>query len=259
MHVLGKGVIRFHAVYWPAILLSAGLPLPTGILVHDYLTVAGQRISKSGGNSVDPVALVRDYGTDALRWWLLREVPRTGDTDFTTERLTARADHELANGIGNLVHRVTSLVHRYRGGLVPATAQASAATSVAPAATSVPGAAALVAARAAAPEVIGTALATGDFRSATAAAWAIADEANKYVSQARPWLLAAAERDGDQAAGKDLDAVLAVLVSACRDLARELEPFVPGLAARIAAQCTPSEGRLPDPRPAFARISPGAG
>lgn len=235
VHLLGKGVIRFHAVYWPAILLSAGLPLPTVILVHDYLTVAGRRISKSGGNSVDPVALARDYGTDALRWWLLREVPRTGDADFTPERLIARADDELANGIGNLVHRVTSLVHKYRAGIVPTVPAGSA-----------PGSAALASARAEAPSLVSAALAVGDFRAATSAVWAIADSANRYVSQSRPWLLS----------GPELDAVLAVLVDICRDLGHELQPFLPGLAARIAAQCATFEGLLPAPQPVFARLSP---
>src|ERR1022692_241477 len=101
IHVLGKGVLRFHAVYWPAMLASAGLPLPTDILVHDYLTIEGRKISKSGGTTVDPAELAAQYGSDAVRWWLLRDVPRAGDTDFTAGRLVARANDELANGIGN--------------------------------------------------------------------------------------------------------------------------------------------------------------
>jgi methionyl-tRNA synthetase len=113
IHLVGKGVLRFHAVYWPAILLSAGLPLPTDILVHDYLTVDGQKISKSAGTSVDPVALAKKYGADPVRWWLLRDVPRVGDTDFTEARLIARHDADLAGGIGNLVNRVVSLIHKY--------------------------------------------------------------------------------------------------------------------------------------------------
>ena len=100
VHLLCKGVIRFHAAYWPAMLLSAGLPLPAELYVHDYLTAGGRNISKSGAVDLpSPAALAREYGTDALRWWLLREVPRAGDADFTIERLVARADDELANGI----------------------------------------------------------------------------------------------------------------------------------------------------------------
>jgi methionyl-tRNA synthetase len=92
IHLMGKGVIRFHAVYWPAMLLSAGLPLPTRIFVHDYITAGGRKISKSGGATADPVALRDAYGVDAVRWWLLREVPRVGDADFTEDRLIARHD-----------------------------------------------------------------------------------------------------------------------------------------------------------------------
>ena len=113
IHVVGKGVLRFHAVYWPAILLSAGEPLPTEIFVHDYLTIDGSKISKSATGpaleSSDPVGLTGPYGADALRWWLLREVPRVGDTDFTVDKLIARANEDLANGLGNLVNRVVSL------------------------------------------------------------------------------------------------------------------------------------------------------
>src|SRR5262249_47461503 len=112
VHLIGKGVLRFHAVYWPAMLLSAGLPLPTDILVHDYLTVDGQKISKSAGAHVDPVELAERYSTDALRWWLLREVPRVGDVDFTVDRLVSRANDELASGVGNLVNRVVTMIHR---------------------------------------------------------------------------------------------------------------------------------------------------
>src|SRR5580704_13287472 len=90
VHLLGKGVLRFHAVYWPAMLLSSGQPLPTDIYVHDYLTAGGRKISKSSGAAADPAELASEYGTDAVRWWLLREVPRVGDADFTVERMIAR-------------------------------------------------------------------------------------------------------------------------------------------------------------------------
>lgn len=106
-------------MYWPAILLSAGLPPPTDVLVHDYLTVDGRKIGKSAGNGVDPVSLVEEYGRDAVRWWLLREVPRVGDVDSTRARLVARANEDLANGVGNLVNRVVTLIHRYRAGRPP--------------------------------------------------------------------------------------------------------------------------------------------
>ena len=127
VHLLGKGVLRFHAVYWPAMLLASGQQLPTAIFVHDYLTAEGRKISKSGAGAtargpgaLEPAALAAEYGADAVRWWLLREVPRVGDADFTVERLVARADDELANGLGNLVNRVVAMIGRYRDGRMPA-------------------------------------------------------------------------------------------------------------------------------------------
>jgi methionyl-tRNA synthetase len=168
LHLLGKGVLRFHAVYWPAMLLSSGQPLPTGIFVHDYLTTGGRKISKSAGSAgSDPTALAAAYGADAVRWWLLREVPRVGDADFTVERLIARADDELANGLGNLVNRVVAMIHRYRDGLVPDTRAGLDC-----------GADLDTACRQARAQVA-AALDDFDFRRATAAIWAIADEANR--------------------------------------------------------------------------------
>jgi methionyl-tRNA synthetase len=282
-------VVRFHAVYWPAILLSAGLPLPTDILVHDYLTIDGRKISKSASPAgpaddagpgldgagglpagtaalatgtvalpagtvalpagtvalaADPAALVSQFGTDAVRWWLLREVPRVGDADFTAARLIARANDDLANGLGNLVSRTISMAHRYRQGQLrplPGPEPAGAGLLLA--------ACELVAAR------VSAALASYDIRAATAAIWDVVGEANRYVERAEPWRLAGAERAGDTSAGLQLDAALGVLLRACRTLAAELAPFVPGLAARLAHACDDSAGRLPEPGTLFPRIS----
>jgi methionyl-tRNA synthetase len=291
IHLAGKGVVRFHAVYWPAMLLSAGLPLPTDILVHDYLTADGQKISKSGGVTVDPAALAAQYGTDAVRWWLLREVPRVGDTDFTVARLVSRANDELANGLGNLVSRVTALVRRYRGGQVPAAGApaagapatgapatgapatgaiatgaiasgpiasgpiASGAIASGPIASGAPaGAEPLEEAIRLSPGRVDAALAGFDFRAATAAVWSIVDEANRYVSQTQPWVAAKLERGGDPEAGRQLDAILATLVRACRAVAEQLEPFLPDAAARVAQQCAAPDGQLPAAAPVFSRL-----
>src|SRR5215469_2927453 len=159
IHLLGKGVLRFHAVYWPAMLLSAGEAVPTDIAVHGYLTENGRKISKSSGATVDPYDLVGKYGTDAVRWWLLREIPRGADADFTVDRLVSRANDELANGFGNLVNRVVTMIHRYRDGHVPATT------------ASAPGAAAVNRAIRNAPGLIAEALEDFDFRRATEAVW----------------------------------------------------------------------------------------
>jgi methionyl-tRNA synthetase len=255
VHLLGKGVLRFHAVYWPAMLLSAGEPLPTDVLVHDYLTTDGHKISKSGGNTADPVALATEFGTDAVRWWLLREVPRVGDTDFTVARLTDRANADLAGGLGNLVSRTVAMVHRYRGGLVPG----GGAVTADPDARELAGLCLRV------PGQVREALDRYDFRAATAAIWQIVDAANRYIEQAAPWRLARAETRRDDRTGEvaaeaaaRLDAVLATAIGACRCLAVQLAPFVPGVAARVASQCWPAPGgpaELPAAEPVFARVT----
>ncbi|MFH8989660.1 methionine--tRNA ligase [Streptomyces sp. NPDC017940] len=242
-HLVGKGVVRFHAVYWPAMLLSAGLPLPTDVLVHDYLTVDGRKISKSAGATVDPTELVTESGTDAVRWWLLRDVPRVGDADFTRERLVARADADFAGGLGNLVNRVVTMAHRFRDGRVPVPRVPAEGTER------------LVAACREVRGRVDDALADFDFRRAVDAVWRIVAEADRCVDGTRPWELAKAERAGDAAAGDRLDGVLAALIGACRTLAGELSPFVPESASRVAAQCTPTaDGRLPRAAPLFPRV-----
>ena len=249
VHLLGKGVLRFHAVCWPAMLLASGQQLPTAIFVHDYLTAGGRKISKSGAGASapgpgtpEPAALAAEYGADAVRWWLLREVPRVGDADFTVERLVARADDELANGLGNLVNRVVAMIGRYRAGRIPVAAAVP------------PGGEDLDVAIRQAGDRVGAALAGFDFRQATAAVWGIADEANRFVNRVRPWDLAKADPAGR------LDAVLYLLARACAAVGRELAPFLPDAAARVTAQCTPGDdGRLPDPRPVFRRLSAPAG
>jgi methionyl-tRNA synthetase len=217
VHVIGKGIIRFHAVYWPAILLSAAERLPTSIFVHDYLTVDGQKLSKSLGVTHDPAEVAARYGSAALRWWFVREVPRAGDTDFRDERLSARAN-ELADGLGNLINRTITLVTRERpGGIAHLTPRTEQALSLQAVIQRTPGA-------------IDDALARYDIRSAAAAIWSLIEETNRYVAATRPWELAKAQTRG---AGADLDEVLGVLLGACHTLARELQPFLPAASERI--------------------------
>lgn len=109
LHVIGKGIIRFHAVYWPAMLKSAGIPLPKTEFVHGYITVEGQKISKTLGNVIDPFDLVGKFGQEAVRYYLLREIPAWGDGDFSLSRFKELYNGELANGLGNLVARVARL------------------------------------------------------------------------------------------------------------------------------------------------------
>lgn len=241
VHVIGKGIIRFHAVYWPAMLLSAGIRLPDTIFVHEYLTAGGQKISKSAGNADDPADIATQHGTDALRWWMLRDVARAGDTDYTTERLIARSNEDLANNLGNLVNRTVSMVNRYRGGFIPAGAVDNPAADM------------LRLARSDAAARIDQSLADFDFRRAVEAVTHIGDEGNRYVEAVRPWDLAKAERK-DNAESTALDTVLAELVATCRDIAEHLQPFLPAAADRIAEQCGNNGPQVAQPSPVFPRL-----
>ena len=225
IHVIGKGILRFHAVYWPAMLLSAGEPLPTTIFVHGYLTTGGQKISKSLGNAVDPLTLTRRYGADPVRYWLLREVPPTEDADYTDEKLERRYTADLANDLGNLLNRTVSMIHRYRGGTVPAPSGSDAVDGSLEAVAS---------------EVVGrlhSAMDPGyDPQTALSAVWELVSRANRYVEETAPWALAKAERAGDPAAGRRLDGALCHLAEALRLIAEALRPCLPATAERIAGQ-----------------------
>ncbi len=222
VHVIGKDILRFHAVYWPAILLSAGEPTPTTINVHEFLSVEGQKISKSLGNVIDPIALVDRFGTDALRNWLLRDMPRTEDGNFTFQRLITRYNDDLANDLGNLVNRTVSMIGRYRDGVVP---EPGAAHETDVELTRL--AAALPARRHAALEDF-------DFRAALAAIWELVTRANKYVEESAPWTLAKSAKGGDEAAARRLDTVLYTLAESLRLIAWHLAPFLPGASGKIA-------------------------
>ncbi len=241
VHVIGKGIVRFHAVYWAALLLSAGQPLPTSIYIHDYLTVEGAKISKSTGNTADPVEICDRAGTDALRWWLLSEVPRVGDADFTEARLLARYDRDLAGGLGNLVNRTVALVHKFRRGVIDADAPPLERVDLT-----------TVAARL--PEDIDRGLDEFDFRAATNALRSVVDAGNRVVEAERPWELARNEAAGSQTAGIQLNAVLTSLVLACRTVADELTPFLPHGSARLREQLGTGP-EVGEPEPAFPRSS----
>jgi methionyl-tRNA synthetase len=206
VHVVGKGIVRFHAVHWLALLTAVGLPLPTTIFVHPYLTVDGAKISKSAATAVDPVELVERFGVDAVRWWLLREASGRADTDFTVARLVDRADRELAGGLGNLVQRLVVLAHRIGGGRL-ARGTPNEATAAA----------------AALPALVDASLARFDLRGATAAIWSFVEIANRVLEQERPWERTAPHRES----------VLAGLVDACRIAVAECLPFLPDGAAEL--------------------------
>lgn len=129
IHLIGKDILRFHAGYWIAMLLSAKLPLPKAIYVHGYVTSEGQKMSKSLGNVVDPFAMGKEYGVEPVRYYLLREIPTTDDGDFSRSRFEAMYESELANNLGNLVSRVLTMAEKYSGGKVPAVSKEEAIVS----------------------------------------------------------------------------------------------------------------------------------
>jgi len=230
VHVIGKGILRFHAVYWPAMLLSAGLPLPSTIFVHGYVTVEGEKISKSIGNVIDPVALAETYGVDALRYYLLRHIRSTDDGDFSVERFVRAYNADLADQLGNLLSRTVGMIGRYCDGVVPA-----------PAAESDDVDRRLSAVAEGLRARVDTALDQFLTHEAIAAVWELVDAANKYVVLVKPWTLAKRQKqaaDPAEAAeiGARLGGVLYNLVEALRLSAIYGQPFVPRTAEAIAAQ-----------------------
>ncbi len=222
--MIGKGVIRFHAIYWPAMLLSANVPLSTTILVHDYVTINGGKISKSLGNTVDPVELVERYGTDALRYYLLREIPSTEDGDFTLERFIRAYNGDLADQLGNLLNRVVSMVARYYNGIVPARGPVEAADI------------GLVTKAQLLRGKVETAVERFALNEALDAIWDVISAANKYVADVEPWSLAkqrAHEEAGSYAENR-LSAVLYNLVETLRLVAYHCAPFLPATSEGIA-------------------------
>ncbi|MCB0084295.1 MAG: class I tRNA ligase family protein, partial [Caldilineaceae bacterium] len=224
VHVIGKDIIRFHAIYWPAMLLSAGIPLPAIVLVHGFLTVNGAKISKSKGNVIDPLALVDQYGAEALRYYLLRKVPTTADGDFSEGELRQSYDSELANQLGNLLNRTVRMIERYHAGAIP-TPHAQTALEEVLMQTAVQVAAQVEA------ELHEFAL-----HKATAAIWTLVSAANKYVVDVAPWNLAQARANGDDQAAQRLATTLYTTAEALRLIAELLRPFLPLTAAAIAQQ-----------------------
>jgi methionyl-tRNA synthetase len=232
VHVIGKGILRFHALYWPALLASAGQPPPSRIQVHPYLTAGGEKLSKSGRTTVGPARIVADFGTDALRWWFAREVGAVADTDFTIERLIARANEDLANGLGNVTNRVVTLIHRYRGGFVP-----EVSAEPLDAARDLEG-------------HVRRALVDFDLRRAAQLISDAVTALNRDLEATQPWVIARAEAGGPPAAGRELDALLVRHLLTARAIGSAAMPIVPGLAARVLDQLG-NDRRVPQPHSAF--------
>ena len=211
-HLIGKDILRFHAVYWPALLMAAELELPEHVFVHGFLLMDGEKMSKSLGNVLDPFAVIDRYGPDALRFYLLRDVPFGQDGSVSTAAFELRYESELANDLGNLASRSIAMVHRYRGGVPPAVAlDPQLHDEFAGLAQEVEG-------------MIDRAELTG----ALEVIWQRVRRLNRYVEERAPWQLAK-----DDARAEELDRVLATLVVGLRVLGVLLYPYMPSSADKL--------------------------
>lgn len=203
VHLIGKDIARFHAALWPAMLLSAGLPLPKQIFVHGFLTVDGEKISKSLGNVIDPVSLVEKYGVDAVRYYLLREIPSDTDGDFSYEKLETRYTADLANDLGNLVSRVTNLIEKNCDGQLPNHVETPKRS-----------------------EHLREHIQNFKLHEALEEIWSNIKWANQYIDKAKLWELP----------GKDPELfkeVISSLAALLKQVSIELAPFLPETATKI--------------------------
>jgi methionyl-tRNA synthetase len=205
-HVIAKDILRFHAVYWPALLMAAELELPEHVFVHGYLLMEGEKMSKSLGNVLDPFAVIERFGSDALRFYLLRDVPFGQDGSVSTASFELRYESELANELGNLASRVIAMVHRYRDGVAPAVALDEQ----------------LGGDFAGLHEDVVRLIDRAELTQALEVIWQRVRRLNRYVEERAPWLLAKDEQRADE-----LDEVLASLLAGLRVLGVLLHPYLP--------------------------------
>lgn len=204
LQVVGKDILRFHAIFWPAILLGLGLPLPRHILAHGFVTSSGQKMSKSIGNVIDPVELMDEYGTDAFRYFFFKHISSTEDGDYTPERFKQAYNNELANDLGNAVSRVSSMIQKYQEGLIgdiPDSQHDQARYH--------------------------EAMEEFRFDKALEVVWEQVRSLNQYIDETKPWAIAKVN-DADH-----LREVLAYCSSCLLEIADLLDPFLPETAEKI--------------------------
>lgn len=212
-HLIGKGITRFHAIYWPAMLISAGEKPPATIYVHGYVNIDGEKISKSLGNTVDPFKIVQKYGTDTVRYFLLREIPSYDDGDFSEKRLVERYNGDLANGLGNLISRVATLIeNNFPDGLTYDSKRVELSTKETIERIQQPFTAGIE-----------------NFRlhESLAAIWELIAHADKYVNDTKPWALAKEDKD-------KFETVMINLVEIISQITFALASFLPETADKIS-------------------------
>jgi methionyl-tRNA synthetase len=222
VHVIGKDITRFHCIYWPAFLMSAGVELPGTVWAHGFVTYGGRKLSKSAGVTFELPEAIERHGPDALRYYLLREVPWNGDGDITRERFDERFTSELANDLGNLANRSLTMIEKYRGGGIPAADPRSLDDACRRAVESYK-------------EVMDAGL----LHLGISTAMELVSTANGFIERQAPWTLAK-----DPASGPELDSTLASLARALLVAATLLHPFMPDkmgeLARRVGAWDVPT-------------------
>ncbi len=218
IHFIGKDILKFHTIYWPAMLLAADLPLPSTIYIHSFLTINGGKMSKSYGRSIHPKDLVKEYSTDALRYFLLREVPFDKDGDFSNKRFRDRYQDDLANGLGNLVSRVISLPQPTETEKVFTNTEAENAVEEVE-------------------KKYQKAIEGFNFREALVAIWDLVAFCDQYIDQEEPWQ----EKENSEEVINDLRLLL-------EKIAGFLEPFLPETAQKIQEQIQTSQKTILFPK-----------
>jgi methionyl-tRNA synthetase len=220
VHFVGKEIVRFHTIIWPAMLMALDLPLPKQVYGHGWLLFGdGSKMSKSKGNVVDPVILCSRYGVDAIRYFLLREIPFGADGLFTNEALINRINSDLANDLGNLLSRTTAMAEKYFGGKIPAEREEAPIDEDLKAAA--------LALRGKCDEAINK----YQFSNALAEIWKLISRTNKYIDETSPWILGK-----DESKKARLAAVLYNLCESLRIVSILLTPFMPETSPKIQKQ-----------------------
>ncbi len=239
VHIIGKDIVRFHTVYWPAFLMSAGLPLPKRVYGHGFLFNRGEKMSKSVGNVIDPFALADTYGVDQLRYFFMREVPFGQDGNYSHDAIVNRINADLANDLGNLAQRSLSMTAKHCDAAVPEPGAFSDADR------------AMLDQAEALPEKVRGAMEDFALHQALAEIWAVVGEANRYFASQEPWAL----RKSDPAR---MNTVLYVTAEVLRIVGILVQPFIPESAAKLLDLLgVPSDQRLVETIGEGGRLTPG--